>query len=167
MTPLSGAASSDVVPVSGVVAFDVAPVSCAAASGVAPTSGVAASDKDSAPMAISEVAFVAAQIAPLKVCARYEHQRLDSTDKCRYGWPWCCFYGLRCGSESSRCVEETESAECSSTSPSPGSLLSCCRGHAFLCTSRRGYLAGAPYPAKWFLSSRLLETFHMTNNISK
>ena len=46
------------------VASDVTPVSGAAASDVAFTSGVAASDKESVHMAISEVAFVAAPMAP-------------------------------------------------------------------------------------------------------
>ena len=50
-------------PVSGAVAPCVAPITCVA-SGVAPSSGVAASDKDTAPMVISEVAVVAAPITP-------------------------------------------------------------------------------------------------------
>ena len=75
----SGAAAPGVAPVSGVVASGGTPVYSAAASGVAPVSGavvpcvapvtcvasgVAASDKDTAPMVISEVAVVAAPITP-------------------------------------------------------------------------------------------------------
>jgi len=62
-TPVYSAAASGVAPVSGAVVPCVAPVTCAA-SGVAPSSGVAASDKDTAPMVISEVAVVAAPITP-------------------------------------------------------------------------------------------------------
>ena len=62
-TPVYSAAASGVAPVSGAVAPCVAPVTCVA-SGVAPSSGVAASDKDTAPMVISEVAVVAAPITP-------------------------------------------------------------------------------------------------------
>ena len=63
VTPVYSAAASGVAPVSGAVAPCVAPVTCVA-SGVAPSSGVAASDKDTAPMVISEVAVVAAPITP-------------------------------------------------------------------------------------------------------
>jgi hypothetical protein len=68
-------------PVSSEAASNVAPVACVA-SGVTPSFGVAASDKDSAPMVISEVAVVAAPISPHEfVPARHEHRQFDSTDK--------------------------------------------------------------------------------------
>ncbi len=52
---------SNVAPVSSAAASSVAPVACVT-SGVTPTFGVAASNKDSAPVAISEVAVVAAPV---------------------------------------------------------------------------------------------------------
>ena len=54
--PVSGETSSGVAPDPSVIASGVAPFVCVVTSGVVPDSGVAASDKDLAPVAISEVA---------------------------------------------------------------------------------------------------------------
>ena len=64
VTPVYVDAASGVAPDPGVVVSGVILAACVATSGVAPRFGVAASEKDSAPVAISKVAVVAAPIAP-------------------------------------------------------------------------------------------------------
>ena len=56
MAPDPGVVVSGVAPVVGAAASGMAPSACVVTSGVVPDPGVAASDKDSAPVAISEVA---------------------------------------------------------------------------------------------------------------